>query len=171
MGLDPAEPSSGGTKWYMRHFYLKRWQFMHFQKIYQYCRLLLRYNTHVLSSTGKVDGDPPPVFVLGRGINGTLSITGAANGWGHTLWGDERPAMTAVCGVLQSHTMGERGGLTTAHTQLKLQEWRAWYLKVPALCIPRLFCRYREKLNVTLAGIYQNLILIRLNNIDFYVSG
>lgn len=100
---------------------------MHFEKIYKHCLLILciKGQKHVLSSTGQVDGDPPPVFVLGRGIDGALSITSAADGWGHTLWGDESPVMAAVCGVLQSYTMGEGGGLTTAHTQLKLQERRA----------------------------------------------
>lgn len=97
---------------------------MHFQEIYQYFLPILgiKIQKLVLSRTGQVDGDPPPVFVLGRGIDRTLSITSTANGWGHTLWGDERPVMAAVCGVLQSHTMGEGSGLATAHTQLKLQE-------------------------------------------------
>lgn len=92
--------------------------------IYQYCLPMLgmKVQKHVLSSTGQVDGDPPPVFVLSRGVDGTLSITSAADGWGHTLRSDERPVMAAVCGVLQSHTMGEGSGLTAAHTQLKLQE-------------------------------------------------
>lgn len=77
---------------------------------------------HILSSTGKVNSDPPPVFVLRRGVDGTLSITSAADGRRHTLWGDESPVVTAVRGVLQSHSVGEGSGLTAAHTQLKLQE-------------------------------------------------
>lgn len=121
VGLNPTEPSSGGTKG-------------NIAKLHGKVTLGVRgpentpllstigYKTHVLSSTGKVDSDPPPVFVLGRGVDGTLRITSAADGGRHTLRGDERPVMTAVCGVLQSHTVGERGGLTAAHTQLKLEE-------------------------------------------------
>ena len=104
--------------------------------------LCIKGQKHVLGSTGQVDGDPPPVFVLRRGVDGALSITSAADGRGHTLRGDESPVMAAVCGVLQSHAMGEGGGLTAAHTQLELQERRARHLEVPALCISGLLCRH-----------------------------
>lgn len=77
---------------------------------------------YILSSAGQVHSDPPPVFVLRGGVDGALSVARTANGRGHTLWGDERPVVAAVRGVLQAHPVGEGSGLAAAHTQLKLQE-------------------------------------------------
>lgn len=118
-----------------------------FSKYAKSCLLISGINSQkdILSSTGQVNSDPPPVFVLGWGIDRTLSVTSTANSWRNTLWGDEGPVTTTVCGVLQPHTVGKWSGLTAAHTQLKLQEGWAWHFKVPALCIPWLLCKNSVK--------------------------
>lgn len=116
----------------------------------------------ILSSTGQVHSDPPPVFILCWGIDGTLSVTGTADSWGNTLWGDEGPVTTTVCGVLQPYTVGKWSGLTAAHTQLKLQEGWAWDLKVPALCIPWLLCKHSVKATLHFLTFIDSSVYARL---------
>ena len=95
---------------------------------------------HSLGGAGQVDGDPPPVLVLGGGVDGALGVARAADGRGHALGRNEGPVAAAVGGVLQPHAVGEGGGLAAAHADLELQEGRARDLKVPALGVPGLLC-------------------------------
>lgn len=134
-----------------------------------------RKEKYILSSTGQVDGDSPPVFVLCWGIHRALSITSTPNGWGHALWSDEGPVVTTVCGVLQAHTMGEGSGLTAAHAQLKLKERWAGHLKVPALCVSWLLWRHRGKAEKFLGCSSQQCHIIldfnKMHASKYYVRG